>query len=257
MVEKSKIYRNDKGKLTKYQEAINNAAYELCLDNASLMNNKRELLNLSRKKIDENGYAYKKKRSRSKEFGSGIVQPEEKKVKVSTEFRQKRIKDISEDIESIKTTITLLEKERFKQHNMKKYAQAASAEEQIASKRKEKRALEEELTKLQEKEMRSYRYHKSKGYRAKKELQKATVQEKNDGQLSLFDSGIKGIHKSNKITVSNKKKENSAGNTESDRDNTVVTSEVEEELSNDENDEKYASGTLTETDSAYSSDRFL
>ncbi|CAB4038739.1 Hypothetical predicted protein [Paramuricea clavata] len=58
--------------------------------------------------------------------------------------------------------MALLEKERFKQHNMKKYAQAASIEEQISASRKETHPLTEKLAKLQEKEARSNRYHTAK-----------------------------------------------------------------------------------------------
>lgn len=192
MLDKSRIYKG--AQLTKYQEAINNASYELCLDNQGLLNRKGELLELARKRIHDNGYVYKKRASRSKSFGVSKNEPEPKQQKVSTEFRQKRIKDLSEDIESIKTTITLLEKERYKQHNMKKYAQAASIEEQIGSKRKEKRAFEEELTRLQGKEAKSKRYHQSK---TKKEntLAKKSVDMKMEGQLNLFDSGLIGKSK--------------------------------------------------------------
>lgn len=219
---KSEIYS---GALTKYQQAINNVAYELCLDNASLMNRKGELLILARKKIYDDGYIYKKKGSRSKSFGSGQAESEPKKTKVSAEFRRKRIEDISEDIESIKTTITLLEKERLKQHNLKKYAQAASAEEQITSKRNEKRALEEELTKLQEKETRSKRYHNSK---VKKETTKnKNVEVRTEGQLNLSDSGMKTISQKTKTDCTKEKGECEETSSDKDDHDITITAEVE------------------------------
>ena len=174
---------------------MTNAAYELCLENPSLVNNKGRLMDLARAKVDEEGYPYKKQRSRSKAFGAVKDQGNRKHIKLSAEFRKKRIEDLSEDINSINSTMALLEKERYKQHNMNKYAQAANVEEQIASKRKEKRALEEELTKLQEKETRSKRYHMGRESKDKKETQGKTqnVQTKGSIQLSLFKSGLKPV----------------------------------------------------------------
>lgn len=172
-LEKCRIFKKgNSSTLTNYQQVINNAAYELYLENPSLINNKVELPNLSRVKVDEEGYVYKKKRSRSLAFGATKEESKEKKSKISAEIRHKRIQDLSEDINSMNMTMALLKKERYKQHNMNKYAEAASLEEQISFKRKEKRALEEELTKLQEKETWSKRYHMSKESKDKKEASK-------------------------------------------------------------------------------------
>jgi flagellar biosynthesis GTPase FlhF len=179
--------------LTKYQLAINKAAYELCLDDPSLLHNRGELINIARKKIDDEGYCYKKKRSRSKAFGTGVeTSKESKKIKSSAQFRHKRIQALTEDLDSLNTTMALLEKERYKQHNMKKYAQAASIEEQIAAKRKEKRSLTEEMTKLQEKEARSKRYYRSKESSSKNVKEKEQItKDKSASQLTLFQSGVK------------------------------------------------------------------
>lgn len=276
VLEKSRIYhKGNLGTLTNYQETINKAAYELCLENPNLMNNKGEVLNLSRAKVDEEGYVYKKKRSRSKVFGAVKEQVGEdiKKIKLSAEFRHNRIQDLSEDINSMNTTMALLEKERYKQHNLNKYAQAASLEEQIASKRKEKRALEEELTKLQEKEAKSKRYHmgkdsKGKDSKDKKETQGKThnVQTKSGIQLSLFKSGIKPVHsKSNEIKDCSKSGEKcgAAENTESEKDDIIITAQVEETTrnnsapGNDETRETSVSETMTCDTESVSGDHFL
>lgn len=130
VLEKSRIFKKgNNGTLINYQQVINNAAYELCLENPNLINSKGELLNLSRVKVDEEGYLYKKKRSRSLAFGASNEESKEKRSKISAEIWHKRIKDLSEDINSINMSMALLEKERYKQHNMNKYAQAASLEE--------------------------------------------------------------------------------------------------------------------------------
>ena len=236
----SRIFKKgNSGTLTNYQQVINNAAYELCLENPSLINNKGELLNLSRVKVDEEGYVYNKKRSRSLAFGATKEESKEKKSKISAEIRHKRIQDLSEDIDSMNMTLALLEKERYKQHNMNKYAQAASLEEQISSKRKEKRALEEELTKLQEKETRSKRYHMSKESKDKKDASQGktwNVQPKTGIQLSLFESGVKPVQsKSNETKDCRKSGENDRSTTEngrSDKDDMNVSAAKEEAKSN-------------------------
>lgn len=200
LLKKSAIYCDNPNGLTNYQSAINKAAYELCLDDPSLLHKRGKLTNLARKKIDDEGYCYKKKRSRSKAFGTGVwTSKEPKKVKLSAEFRHKRIQALAEDLDSLNTTMALLEKERYKQHNMKKYAQAASIEEQISAKRKEKRALTEEMTKLQGKEARSKRYHKGKEISSQNVNRKEQTPRVECGsQLTLFESGIEPndtIHK--------------------------------------------------------------
>ena len=59
---------NKKAKLTKYQEAINHAVMELCLNNPNLIDDRKALLQA---KIGESGYVYKKGKSRSKLLTSG------------------------------------------------------------------------------------------------------------------------------------------------------------------------------------------
>ena len=122
---------------------------------------------------------------------------------------------------------------------MNKYAQAASLEEQISSKRKEKRALEEELTKLQEKETRSKRYLMSKESKDKKDASQGktwNVQPKTGIQLSLFESGVKPVQsKSNETKDCRKSGENDRSTTEngrSDKDDMNVSAAKEEAKSN-------------------------
>ena len=66
--------------LTDYQKAVNQASLELCKNNIPLLKKCGELLEKARKKVDDEGYNYKKKSSRSTVFGSGS----------SNELRSKR-----------------------------------------------------------------------------------------------------------------------------------------------------------------------
>ena len=66
----SKIYPNlvPGAFLYKYRKALNDAAYELCLDDPTLVNRKSELQSLAKNKVDSSGYSYSKKKSRSQEL---------------------------------------------------------------------------------------------------------------------------------------------------------------------------------------------
>lgn len=70
--DQSKIYRSEP--VSKYQTAVNEAAYELCKKDGSLLLNKGKLFELSRKKVNEDGYVYDKKESRSKYYGGHPLQ---------------------------------------------------------------------------------------------------------------------------------------------------------------------------------------
>ena len=62
VLEKSRIFKKgNNGTLTNYQQVINDAAYELCLENPSLINNKGELLNLSRVKLMKTDMSIRRK----------------------------------------------------------------------------------------------------------------------------------------------------------------------------------------------------
>ena len=62
--EDSKFYSNlvPGSFLYKYRKALNDAAYELCLENVSLVH-KGQLQTLAKAKVDASGYLYTKKKS--------------------------------------------------------------------------------------------------------------------------------------------------------------------------------------------------
>ena len=83
----SQIYQlKPDDKLLDYHKAINEAAFDIALKNPTLLCSKLELQKQARTKVHEDGFAYKKKSSRSKEFCS-----------TSQDFRQKRIEQWQED----------------------------------------------------------------------------------------------------------------------------------------------------------------
>ena len=94
--EKSKIYDRDRKDaiLTKWQVAVNNAAYELCQKDISLMYNRQPLKAKAEKKARV-GYNFQKKTgSRAQE---GLVPGSKaKRLKLSSDERKERIAEVTE-----------------------------------------------------------------------------------------------------------------------------------------------------------------
>jgi len=67
--EKSKIYGKDGRVCSRYEELVNNAAYQLCIDDGSLLQNRNLLFLKAKENVNSQGYNYKKGHSRSKSFG--------------------------------------------------------------------------------------------------------------------------------------------------------------------------------------------
>ena len=160
--EKSKIFGKDSEReCTKYENAVNEAAYDLCIDDITLVSHRKLLFEKAREKVNLSGYNYKKSKSRSKVFGDGGVIPP-KRMKLAQEIRKRRVDEISEDLVSANDTVSMLEKQRQKFAGVGKYIQAAEMIQQISEQRKKVRNLQLELAKLQKKETRSQKYFAKK-----------------------------------------------------------------------------------------------
>ena len=123
-------------------------------------------LDLARQKLDNDGYTYAKKRSRSKVFSTEFCKQdntiEKKKQKLTQELRHKRVAELKEDIVGVKRMISYLEQERMKLVNTHKYSQPAATMEKITEKRREQRKLSDELTAIQAKEAKARTYLQKK-----------------------------------------------------------------------------------------------
>jgi len=184
--QQSKIYGRNMNldrQLNNYELQVNAASLSLCKDNISLLSDRKKLFELAKQKVDADGYNYKKKRSRSKAFGTKMQnaesgETEKKKNKTVKEVRDNRIFALREDIASSKETIKLLEQQRNKFVTSENFLQAAEIVDQVKNKRKDIRELELELGKLQKAEARSTKYHKNKIVQKKS----SSVQQKLDFQ---------------------------------------------------------------------------
>ena len=149
---KSQIYDTSKidtsHKMWSYYCEINKASLKLAMDNPDLLNNKNKLTSLARKLAHENGYTYKKRKTRSKQFGDG---GESKREYLSEALKVKRLQEIQEDLTDTDTQMALLTRQREKHVNVKQFGQAANITDQISQLRGKKRKLEQELTLIQAK----------------------------------------------------------------------------------------------------------
>lgn len=116
--EDSVIFQGEGRPLNSYQHAVNDAALKLCLDDPSLVKQRGKLVSLAREQVHNEGYQYKKKKSRSKAFGSSASQstesPVAKKPRLSQELRSTRIREVEEDLTELDTRLRYLEKAREK-----------------------------------------------------------------------------------------------------------------------------------------------
>ena len=109
--EKSKIFNPTFRPVNKYEHAINEAAKELCAQDASLLTNQQLLLGKARKHVNDAGFVYAKGKSRSKVYGSGDESDRKKRSYMTTEVRERRMAGLTDQIKSHAETISLLQKQ--------------------------------------------------------------------------------------------------------------------------------------------------
>ena len=133
-----------------YYTEMNEASYKLALENPALLTDKEKLIKLARKTVHDKGYSYKKKATRSKEFGNAACT--DKRPYTTKDLKNKRITEIQEDIEDVNTQTAPLVRQREKHVNVNQFGLAANITEQVSQLRAKKRKLDEELTLILQKQ---------------------------------------------------------------------------------------------------------
>lgn len=153
--------------LSDYRHQLNRLAGEICLRDPSLLTRKGELVKLAQKALNEEGYQYKKGRSRSKVFGSDS-DTAPKRPKLSEEYRQRRLQQIQEENKSINTRISFKEKRVELASRDKNFKLCDQLTEEIAELQKQRRVLESEMRGLMKKEKKAkwYKVNKDKKLRS-------------------------------------------------------------------------------------------
>ena len=137
--EQSVIYKKCADLCSIYEKTINDASLKLCLDNPLLLQERGKLLSLAREKVHAQGYQYRKKKSKSKLFGSKTETPQvAKKPRLTQELKDKRITEINEDLAELNTRLTYVEKSRDKFVAVHQYERAAKKSRAFKSKSRKK-----------------------------------------------------------------------------------------------------------------------
>lgn len=137
-MEKAIIYRKQTSRpLSKYQQAINAASQEICNANPRfLLGKRKDLIEAARDKIIAEGFQFVKGKSRAKGMASDDTP---KRKKSSADVRQKRMREIEEDLKDVKDRIGFKEQHCIAAENSRDYTKCDHLCEQIKSLRDEVR----------------------------------------------------------------------------------------------------------------------
>ncbi len=164
------LHRKD-AQLTKWQEAVNNSAYEIAKVNPDLIYDRGTLKVEAEKKARESYIFQKRSGSRSKNKDMTGNHPPIKRAKISKEDRGEKILEISQKLELLKKQIMTKQQIIGRSSAIKDYQQCDKAQTETRELAREKSKLEKLLKELQKKETKSNWYQKSKG---KKQLKQGS-----------------------------------------------------------------------------------
>ena len=140
--ELAKIF--SKEPLTSYQQKVNEAAVEICLHKPSYLSKRGELLELARKRVHQSGYDYKKRKSRSKMFGSSS-EPEAKRPKTTKTERLDQLKGVRQQLSDVKDRVKYKRQRLAAAETSKNYKLCDQLSEEIADLNKEMILQEKEV----------------------------------------------------------------------------------------------------------------
>lgn len=157
--EQAIIYRKTINRpLTDIHLKVNESAKELALSQPKLVRKRGELLEKARKKVADDGYCFKKGKSRSKVYGGKNADVSEpKRVKLDQRMREERIKEVEEEIADITSHISFKEKCRDQAEKTHNYKVCDMVTQEILESKCKKRELDKELKLLLLKDKRSRR----------------------------------------------------------------------------------------------------
>lgn len=128
------------------------------MKNPAMLTQRGKLLEMARVQVDESGYQYKKKRSRSKYFG-GASEPTVKRPKFSKELRMERINEIQEELKTIDKRIDMLLNQKVGE---RKFVECDKISESVDELKGRRRTLSAELHTFEKKERQAQWYESKK-----------------------------------------------------------------------------------------------
>ena len=185
--EKSVIYTKNP---TAYQAAVNNASFDLCTKDPSLLFRKKgDLKTLAEERANET-YVFKKGHSRSKRYAetSTSQETDPKKKKITTDERQARIKEVCEEISSIYRRIDIREQGITQATNSRDFLMCKNLTDEVSELKSQRKMLNAELASLQQKEKKSKEYHKRK--KSRTVLSNESMPETTEPEDPPFQQGL-------------------------------------------------------------------
>lgn len=149
--------------LSNYQKRINQAAIDICLKSLGMLRNRQALIEAARSKVIADGFQFVKGQSRSnKTCNDSSTEPRPKRQKVNQDVREKRVKDVGEDLSDIKERIGYKEKRIAEYINISDYKKCDELKEEVIRLKKQQRELLSELNTLKVSQRKSNWYHGKK-----------------------------------------------------------------------------------------------
>lgn len=142
------IYKKETSRpLSKHQLAMNKAAQALCLEQPSLLRKRQTLMDLARDRVIADGFQFVKGKSRSKKSESE-EEPAPKRQKLSQEIRDRKMKELEQDIADLNERLGFKEKRITEKLNVRDYKRCDELKEEVMDLRKKLREAEREKKRL-------------------------------------------------------------------------------------------------------------
>ena len=186
VITSAKIFRADRP--TAYQQRINEEAGKLALKNPGLLTKRGELLDLARQEVVDQGYNFKKGKSRSKRFSSDVEgegAPKPTRRKVSKEIRQQTIVGLREQIADLDKQVSYKEKRRDQAEGSRDYKICDAIMTEINELKAQRRDISVQLKAFESKEKQAAWY-----LRKKQEKKKASHKASVSSEMTSDDSDV-------------------------------------------------------------------
>ena len=144
-------------KLTPWHEKVNDASYELALNDLNvLLLPKQELIEAAQKKVRDQGYNFIKGKNRSKHIHNPCLEelpsPAPKRPKVNDAIRKKKIAELQEDVKDLKDRLSYKEKQRDQATQAMNYKLCDQLTEEMSDVKRQLRRVENQLEEWTKKE---------------------------------------------------------------------------------------------------------
>ena len=144
-----------KRQLKHFEKLVNDAAVELCLADVSLLDRRGELLQKARRKVADDGYVFKKGRSRSKHYGIHDAASTPKRPKCDKEMREERLQTIEDEMSDIARMVRFKEKRLSQAEAGRNYKVCEQLTEEMMALKSRKRELDSEKRLFEQKKKRA------------------------------------------------------------------------------------------------------